>query len=399
MTYRSNEITIAGDSDSATGDAFGRLRVSQPESLFSFSQIQGSGGYYFTESTSGGGALAYDEDLSATVLSVGTAPGDMALRQSKKYIKYEAGRSQLTIMTASMAAQKTNLEQCCGYYDDDDGVFFLNDGTTNYFVLRSSTSGVLLERAVPQSEWSIDTADGSGTSEFNLDISKANIYAFDLQWLGVGRVRCGLETPTGELIYVHSFDNANSFNSVYMKKANLPVRWEIKNNGVTASSSEMQQICAGVFSEGGFRPLGNPGSTNTGVSSVTIGNTEEALLAVRLKSQFNRATIVPIAVDVSVGSNASLLVRIYVCQGTVTGTYLDASEKSEAQINPNNIPSEKILIDSFYVNSSSRVASNELKTDLDVNAKYDGTVETLLVTAQTLGGNASTNCAVKWREI
>jgi hypothetical protein len=399
MTFRSNDVTILGDSDSSGADAFGSLRVSPPESLFSSSQIQGSGEYYFTYDFSGGGSAVYDEDLSATILSTTTASGDRVVRQSKKYIKYEPGRSQLTLMTASMDTPKANLSQRCGYYDNDDGVFFQNDGATNYIVLRSSTSGIAFERKIPQSQWNIDTADGSGVSEFDLDVTKANIYAFDLQWLGVGRVRCGLETSAGELIYVHSFDNANLFNSVYMKRANLPIRWEMINDGAVASSSEMQSICCAVFSEGGFRPLGNPGTANNGAVTITIGTAEEAIIAFRAKDQFNRSTISLEQLNITVSNSATILVRVYVSQDIVSGTFTSASEKSEFLSNPGTVPTNKILIDSFYVSSASRVANTAILSDLAAEADYDGTQETYLVTCESLGGNASVSCSVRWKEL
>lgn len=402
MTFRSNDVNIGVDPNGAAGDAFGRIRVGQPFSIFESKSIQGSGCDFFTLALAGGGSTTFVEDESMVRLDIGTADGDRVVRQTREYFVYEPGRSQLYIITTKMNTPKTNLTQRVGPFDDDNGIFVENDGVTNNIVLRSSTSGILTERRIPQSSWNLDTADGSGPSEFDLDISKANIYVVDYQWLGVGRVRVGFATERGTYVYAHQFLNANAFDSVYMNNPNLPARWEIKNDGVVGSSS-LKAICCGIFSEGGYNPLGIVASTDTGGSTVTVNTPEEVVLAVRLKSQFNRATLIPRSFDAFQTSSDHCVFRCYIADAPTGGSWVDISEMSEANINPGLVSSvltgKKIQIGTAFVSPSSRSSAAQLESLLRVVSDYAGTSRALVVTAQSYGGNANVAAALQWKEV
>jgi len=53
--------------------------------------------------------------------------------------------------------------------------------------------------------------------------------------------------------YLHQFNHANHSAGVYMTTPNLPIRYEISNDG-TGAAAEMECICSSVMSEGGQHP-------------------------------------------------------------------------------------------------------------------------------------------------
>jgi len=403
MAYRSNDINIGVDPNGGVGDAFGRIRVAQPFSIFESKSIQGSGQYFFTYNQVGGGSATFVENEAMVRLDVGTTNNDRSLRQTREYFIYEPGRSQLFIITGKMDTPKANLVQSMGAYDDDNGIFIENDGTTNNIVLRSSTSGTLFERRIPQSSWNLDPLDGTGPSEFDLDVSKANILTIDYQWLGVGRVRVGFSTSHGTYAYAHQFLNANLFDSVYMNNPNLPVRWEIRNNGATGSSSSLSAICCGIFSEGGYSPLGAVVATDIGGSTVSVGTAEEVVLAVRLKSQFNRATLIPKSFDAFQTSSDHCVFRCYIADAPTGGNWSSVSEKVEANINPGLVSSvltgEKVQIATAYISPNSRGSAPVVESLLRVSSDYAGTSKAIVVTAETFSASSDVAAAIQWKEI
>lgn len=319
----SNRLTGSG---TAT-DAFGRMRVSNPLTLFdSFHRYQDNS--KFATSTSGTANTQYQTNQSVVDMNVGTTSGDKCYRESKRVFAYQPGKSLLIMNTFVMNEQKTNLRQRVGYFNTQNGVFFENDGTGNYLVLRTFTSGSVVETRVAQADWNVDKFDGTGLSSQTghggrgeLDISKANIFWTDVEWLGVGDVRCGFVVD-GLMLPAHTFHNDNLNTTTYMTTAILPVRYEIENTGTTASSSKLKQICSTVVSEGGYTLEGKARSISIPITTpkdLPTAGTFTPVLSIRLKDSFKDALAVLKDVEFfGVTNNTSYRYKIII-GGTLTG--------------------------------------------------------------------------------
>jgi hypothetical protein len=239
-----NTVSIGG----TNLDAFGRLRVSQPYTLFD-SQNRYAADPQFDTSTATGGAATHLSNESSVSMAVTTTSGSEVVRQTYRVFPYQPGKSLLLLATFKMDTAKTNLRQRVGYFNTDNGVFLEKSGTgVPRFFVRTSTSGSASDaRYVDQTSWNGDKLDGTGTSGITLDLTTTHILFLDFEWLGVGSVRCGF-VINGQFIVCHTFHNANIQTAVYMTTAILPVRYEITNTGTTASSSAMKQICSSVMS-------------------------------------------------------------------------------------------------------------------------------------------------------
>jgi hypothetical protein len=183
-----NEISFA---DSPNLDAFSRLRVSEPFNLFNYGSTVTSGSSYFEDFKSGG-TLTFNQNTSDVTFSV-TTNGNRVFREQHGYNVYQPGKSQLILLTGIFGTPTSNVIKRIGYYDDFDGLFFASTGGTGTFgvCLRTSTSGVPVDTFIPQSQWNIDTLNTGSTlnpSGIHLDLTKANIFIINFQWLGVGRV-------------------------------------------------------------------------------------------------------------------------------------------------------------------------------------------------------------------
>jgi len=241
-------VIISGFSG-AVSDAFGRLRVSNPFTLFD-TQLRYYDHGQFASNVTGTGNVVYVQNQSSYQLNVGTASGDSVLRETLKPFPYQPGKSQLTLNTFCMNTPKTNLRQRVGLFDANDGVFFENDGTYNYMVIRSGSYGV--EERVRQDAWNGDQLTGVGgatnPSGITLYPQRTQIYYADVEWLGVGSVRVGF-VINGAYIICHTFNHANQPGNtkVYMTTASLPIRYEITNTATVASVSAASVFAFRVY--------------------------------------------------------------------------------------------------------------------------------------------------------
>lgn len=301
-------------------DAFGRARTSQPLTLFdSYHRYQDNGKDSIF--TSGTGASVYDVNSSSNQLNVGTASGDEVIRETSRVFAYQPGKSLQILMTFVMNAPKTNLRQRAGYFGTQNGIFLQQNNSTVSFVRRSYVSGSVVDTTINQADWNMDKLDGTGPSGLTLDLTKSQILFIDVEWLGVGSVRCGFVID-GQFIHCHSFHHANIIDNTYMTTAMLPVRVEITNTGITASSSSYRQICCSVISEGGYELRGKPFSVGHDVLTprdLAVAGTYYPVLSIRLKSTRLDSIVIPKNLSIlGIGNNSRIAYRLF-SNPTLTG--------------------------------------------------------------------------------
>ena len=382
-----NAITFAGP----TTDAFGRLRISTPLTFFDSQQRYKDNGYFDT-SLAGGGSTSYLINESSVALNVGTTSGDSVVRQSKRCFPYQSGKSLLTFNSFVFAAGKTNLRQRIGSFNANNGVFFELNGTAKSFVVRSYTSGSVVDTVVSQSSWNVDKFDGTGPSGITLDTTKTHILYADIEWLGVGTVRMGFVID-GLLHICHKFNHANNISTVYMTTASLPIRMEITNTGTTASSSTMKQICSSVMSEGGYeRKVAQSVARNT--SSKSVSTSFVPLVSIRLASDRLDAVILPskyIALPITTGNFEIALFR----NATLTSASYDTTTFSTVDFDvAATAMSGGTMISNQYAastNQSASAASNnaEYNWDLQLGSTIAGVSDVITLAARTLSGTDS----------
>jgi hypothetical protein len=288
------EVMMLDDGITSGGaliDAFGRMRISQPYTLFD-STNRYEKNDKFSEANTGNSVITYSAAESSISLTVGNTSGDSVTRETKRVFTYQPGKSLLVLNTFSMAESDENLTQRVGYYGANNGVYLESSNNEIYMVLRSSSSGSLLETRVPQSQWNIDKFDGTddeystGTVAFStgLDITKSNIFWNQIEWLGVGDVTCGF-VGDGKLIPAHTFKHPNrASDTTYMTTATLPIRYEIFTTGNTVgTTSTMKQICSTVLSEGGYEKLSKM-KVARNTSAKNVSTTFVPLVTIKLKS-------------------------------------------------------------------------------------------------------------------
>lgn len=296
MSYFEKTQILAADSPSI--DSFGKWRVSNPTTLFDSKQVYNNNSNYFDTYTVGSASTTYNSGSASSTLSL-TGTG-RALRQTKRVFHYQPGKSQQIIATGIFGDGVSGVVKRIGSFDDNDGIFFEQNGSSFGVTLRKTIDGVKTDTFVSQSDWNIDKLNGTGPSGLTLDITKAQIYNYDYEWLGVGRIRYYVVLK-GIPRLIHEITNYNSLNGVYMRNPNLPIRYEISGSG----TSNLTQICSTVISEGGFEFSGDRVGIHDGNSTLS-GSQYGVCMYVRLHPSASNVTIIPEQIDllVSPGNNS-----------------------------------------------------------------------------------------------
>ena len=333
-------------------DAFGRLRVGNPFTLFD-SQNRYEKDNQFDESTASGASITYLPNESSVAMSADTTSGSKAVRQSYRVFPYQPGKSLLVLATFVMADGQTNLRQRVGYFSTQNGVFFQKTASTNQFVLRSYVTGSVSDaRTVDQADWNGDKLDGTGDSGITLDTSKAQILFIDFEWLGVGSVRCGFVID-GKFIICHTFNNANDITSVYMTTAILPLRYEIEATGTMSAGATMKQICSSVISEGGYQQIITNQFARRTTAVTTIGTTFLPMVSIRLASDSLGAVVLPQAIQVVPVTNQTYEVALFK-NATLTGASWDTTTFNHVDydVTANAMSGGKMVLQNFVTSTS-----------------------------------------------
>jgi hypothetical protein len=404
--------------DPTNTDAFGRQRVSNPFTLFDSSFRYGDNPVKWSTALTGISSTSFLTNESSINLTVGTTSGDGVIRETKRVFSYQPGKSLLIMNTFVMNTPKSNLRQRVGYFGAQNGIYFecvtnSDAQTTLNLVIRKFTAGFVDDTSekIPQASWNGDRLDGSAGSNNpsgkTLDVTKAQIFWMDVEWLGVGSVRCGFVID-GKFLICHTFHHANLVGGVYMTTATLPIRYEISNTAGTASTSTLKQICSTVISEGGYastsrsRSVSNP-LTGTALSQVNL----TPIISMRLKSDRLDGVVFPARLELF-GLQSNAYKWAVIVGGAISSggdvTWIDAGTDSNVEYNLNatTITGGIVIDQGIFVGNtiSGPISAKSVGAtqEVQLGRNLDGTTEIFTVAAVATSNNNTAVCSLVWEE-
>ena len=407
-----NPVPVSFVAGALNTDAFGRLRVSNPLTLFDSSHRYRDNNLWCSL-TAVGGSTSFNQNQGLIEMNVSNLSGSSVIRETTKVFSYQSGKGLLVMNTFVMAPSAQNAIQKVGYYGQDNGIYFQLDGGTPSFVERSLVNGSpSSETIVPQTSWNGDRLDGTGPSGFKLDVTKAQIQWMDIEWLGVGTVRTGF-IINGQFILCHSFHHANLIFSTYITTASLPLRYEIINKGATDGSRTMKQICSTVISEGGYELRGLQQAASIPISSprtFASVNTYYPIISIRLKTTPDRLDAIVILTALSIlgqGNGINYNWQVRASGVTTGGNWVDAGVDSavEYNITGTSYAGGRILASGF-LNASNQASPNLdilkealFKFQLERNNLTKTPYEITLVAATDTTNSSGMFASMDWEEI
>jgi len=90
---------------------------------------------------------------------------------------------------------------------------------------------LISDTKVKQSEFNRDALDGTGPSGYNFIYSKMQMIGIEYSWYGAGFIDYMVRGANGEFVYAHRIRNSNVNTEAFMRSGNLPVRYEVTNEG------------------------------------------------------------------------------------------------------------------------------------------------------------------------
>lgn len=433
-TTQATSIAVFDTATESTLDAFGKLRVTMPQTLLEIRYPASTGAstsitandQQVAYKTSGTG-YAYTATGDGLLLLSATAAGiGYAASQSRTYVTYQAGKSLLIMLSGVFKPTNPKFTSRVGYFESTyggatpvpmNGVYLSFDA--GVATLNIANNGAV--QAVPQSQWNVDKMDGSGVSGLNLNFLYTQLLVIDVEWLGVGRVRFGFYAY-GRIQYCHQVPHLNVLTAPYAQSINLPVTYMLLSSDATVGTASIRQICATVLSEGGYNPVGRLFSANTGsTTQIQVSSTETPLIALRGGAPgYNHQTIVPVNFSlIDTENNNTLLYQLWlylagvasVTPPTVTSWTNASTSYSLAQYAPGAsitaIGSGAILINSGYILGKGSNTINDLSTAfstllISLGADATNTADVLLLTAikiNTGAGTAKVWASIDWQEL
>jgi hypothetical protein len=253
----------------------------------------------FTYSTAGTAIILQQPGLGGVQMQIST-PGDITVRQSRPYHRYQPGKSLYVASNVNFGGPLAGQTQRVGIFDDGNGIFFEQAAptTTNpqgmFVVIRSDsqlpTGSTPVDSRITYEQW-----NGDPNIKASLDWTKVQMVWMEFSWYGAGALRWGI-ILNGEPYILHQYGSGNGINQAFgtpqvlpwSRTGNLPVRYEQRQTTAT-TPTVFKHFGVSVLIEGtidrqrGFTysyglPLGAP------IATINSGKTRYPLLSVRMKA-------------------------------------------------------------------------------------------------------------------
>lgn len=410
-------VLISAD-DSGSIDGFGRWRTANPTTIFDskLTKIDDAPLLWDESLESGSGITASTPTADLPYVDFTSTLNTAAkfTRQTFRRFNYQPGKSQLALITGvlDLSGGGTGVERRIGIFDDDNGLFFYDNAGTYGVAIRSSVTGSAVDTTVAQASWNIDTMDGgndaANPSGYTVDFTKTQIFVIDFQWLGIGRIRFGLEMPDGAIYYVHEYASVNTTATVWASTPNFPVRYQMITTG-SSPVSTMRCICSTIISEGGTDDIGVIHYESTEGAAVTssVENTIYAVMGIRLKSTHLGTAVKLINASVQIQTASEYIEWMLIWNPTVASTFTysdhaNSSVQTAKGATANTVTNGHKVAGGFAQSGKDGgLSTTELSNALMLGADIAGVVDELVLCFRPIGGVSAADVegAITWREL
>jgi hypothetical protein len=233
--------------DESIRDVSGRLKVTEHQNIYDADFEYGSQPLRWESFTYGAGTITHLPGIGGVRLRVTSAAGDITIRQSRGYMRYQPGKTMYMASAVNFGTANTGQVQRVGFFDDSNGIFFeQGDPTTTnpygmFVCVRSDGS---YNTNVSNTRISLENWICGSVISNGINWNALQMIWMDFAWYGAGAVRFGVVVD-GEHILLHKigFGNTTGNTLAWARTGNLPVRYEQRN---ISSSTANDMIHYGV---------------------------------------------------------------------------------------------------------------------------------------------------------
>ena len=239
-------------------DVLGRLKVSVHQNVYEADFEYGSQPLRWEALTNGAGTVTQVPNQGGVRMRVTNAAGDVSLRQSRPYHRYQPGKTMFMATACQLGAATAGNVQRVGFFDDSNGAFFEQGVATPnnpfgmYCVVRTDVGG-----AVSETRTGLDSWNGDLQNIRQLDFTRIQMFWLEYAWYGAGVTRFGFWV-NGEPVIAHQIGWGNYITATgvgnqapWARTGNLPVRYEQRNiTAITPTTNDMFHYGVSVIVEG-----------------------------------------------------------------------------------------------------------------------------------------------------
>jgi hypothetical protein len=242
-------------------DVLGRLKVSMHQNIYEADFEYGPQPLRweaYVQTFDGVSGITAIPSSGGVRMRVGTSLGDITIRQSRPYHRYQPGKTMFMATGFNFGTALPGNVQRVGFFDDSNGVFFEQAQTYGgnpfgiYAVVRTDINGQVQETRVGLDQWT-----GDQTLLAKIDFNKIQMFWIEYAWYGAGATRWGFYLD-GEPFIGHQTGWGNYPNpqvpggqqGPWARTGNLPVRYEQRNLAGTSVLNDMYHYGVSVIIEG-----------------------------------------------------------------------------------------------------------------------------------------------------
>jgi hypothetical protein len=228
-------------------DNVGKLEVSEVQNLFEADFEYGTQPMRWEQYVVNAATIVANSGLGGVTLSVTSASGDNAIRQTRPYIRYQPGKTLYMASGLLFGTAYVNQRQRVGFYDDGNGIFFeqADPTATNpsgmFVVYRSDAGGNgVVDTRIASNLWTDPQGVFAGKNPVvgAFTVNNIQMWWAEYAWYGAGMLRWGVMIG-GEPYVLHTvgIGNLSGQTTAWARTGNLPVRYQITNVGASTAGS------------------------------------------------------------------------------------------------------------------------------------------------------------------
>jgi hypothetical protein len=387
-----------------------RLKISNYQTDFFNTFQYGKETDVWDESTTSGGSATWNTNTNWVDMAVDGTLGAKVIRQTRNVMRYIPGRSSSLTYAVKFQTPVTGIRRRIGLFDEANGFYFEDagvigaDGLPEYnVVVRTSTSGILVENRVPRSQWNGDRLDGLGNSGITADPNKVQMVSFEYEWYGAGQIIIGYVID-GFTHIIHTFNHANISTVPWSSTPFLPIRLELENLTGVAGTHYLYQGSNSLISEGEATKLGIAQNVTGPITGRTMAsaNTFYPILSIRLKSSALKGIVLPTFFQAATIDNTSVFYKL-VRNATLTNANFidmpDANAFTQYDVSATSYTNGTDLDSGFVIGGGGTGIRLDKDTVYQLGRSSLGTVSDILTLAiASPGTNKAALAAMTWIE-
>lgn len=346
------------------------------------------------EQETAGGSIQYltnEREIRMEVTNV----GDKCIFQTRKVMNYYLGRSMRLVFAVNPDSNPpaVGVTSRDGIFDERNGVFLGLEGQDQFFVIRSDTSGSVVDRKIPLTDFNIDKLDGTGPTGSRVPGSRQLMF-MEMEWYGAGTVRVGF-LHEGKTVVVHEEPNVNRASSTapYSGTPYLPIRHELENVSYTGGETKYVQFGSHAViydgtTEDGIVHYNQMSDIGTYVRTGTA-KTFKPVIAIRLDSNHLNGVAILEDIQAAAIDNTNIVWRLILNPTITGGTWSNPNSYSlvETNITMTSYTGGTIIDSGFLFSGSSQMIPLREK-NLQLGRQNLGTTsDVILLSVASLSGN------------